>query len=95
MACNVPEIRIECFHSTNFKVLHCICLLDEECYGGTHARLEVLTAVLLQIKVFCDIVTDVWKDRAVFIFKIKQYKDTLPDLEYEGSMIILNVGTFY
>jgi hypothetical protein len=42
-----------------YRVLHCIFLQDEECCGGTHARLEVLTAVLLQIKVFCDIVTDV------------------------------------
>lgn len=41
------------------RVLHCIYLLGEEYYGSTHARLEVLTAVLLQIKVVCDIVTDV------------------------------------
>ena len=42
-----------------YRVLPCIYLLAEECYGTTHVRLEVLTAVVLQIKVACDIVTDV------------------------------------
>ena len=54
MACKLPEIRTECCQSTSF--IECICLLREGCYGSTHARLEVFTVVLLQIRVFGDIV---------------------------------------
>ena len=34
MPCYLPGIRIDCFQSTNFRVLQCIKLLGEECYGA-------------------------------------------------------------
>ena len=64
-----------------------------------YAKFEVITVVLLQIKVLWDVTLCRWvnspplvsKERGAFIFRLEQSKDP----EYERNTILRTVGTIY